>query len=88
MQQLGLPLHSGLLPAGATPAERAALAARSRARAAQLLGIHAARSFPAAASEGAGTAQRALRVSREGELHAMCCELLIADKAYLQKVRA
>lgn len=93
VQQLGAPLHSGLLPPDATSAERSALATRSRERAAQLLGIHAARSFPAPAATGSaaergGTVQRTLRVSRKEELHALCCELLIANKSYLQKVWA
>jgi hypothetical protein len=91
VQQRRIPLHAGLLPPDASPAEALALTNRARDRAAQLLGIHAARSFPAAAAppaaEGA-TARRALRCSRRRELHALCCELLIADKAYLQKVGA
>ena len=96
VQMRGIPLHDGLLPQSATAAERAALAERSRARARQQLDIHAKRSFPAPSEPPAGdkgavqphtTQQRALACSRRAELHALCCDLLVADKAYMQKVR-
>lgn len=93
VQTRAVPLHDGLLPPGASSAERAALAERARARARQQLEIHAGRSCPAppAAEEGARqlphtTRQRKLMCKRRAELHALCCELLVADKAYMQKV--